>query len=87
MSWKQRAGQTDPNTSSCNASLHFAHKDMLLTNDFLISGQYHFCEIKDKEQRRMILSHMRYNSPVDCKAEQGDSDGRETERKGRAGKV
>lgn len=35
----------------------------------------------------MILSHMRYNSPVDRKAEQGDSDGRETASKGGAGKV
>lgn len=34
----------------------------------------------------MIVSHMRYNSPVD-KAEQGDSDGREMAGKGGAGKV
>lgn len=35
----------------------------------------------------MIVSHMRYNSPVDRKAEQGDSDGWEMTRKGGAGKV
>lgn len=29
----------------------------------------------------MIPSHMRYNSPVERKAERGDSDGRETARK------
>lgn len=34
----------------------------------------------------MIPSHMRYNSPVERKAEQGDSDGRETARKAGLGK-
>lgn len=53
---------------------------------FLIPEQYHFCETRCEEQRRTILSHMRYNSPVDRKAEQGDSDGRETARKAGLGK-
>lgn len=35
----------------------------------------------------MILSHMRYNSHVDRKAEQRDSDEQEAARKGGAGKV
>lgn len=59
----------------------------LLANDFLIPEQYHFCETRCKEQRRTILSHMRYNSPVDRKAEQGDSDGRETAREAGLGKA
>lgn len=35
----------------------------------------------------MILSHMRYDSPLDRKAEQGDSDGREAAREAGLGKA
>lgn len=52
-----------------------------LNNDFSHSSAISPVRARCKEKRRMILSHMRYNSPVDSSTEQGDrrTEGRQRE--------
>lgn len=72
--------------SQCNAPLHYiytyTHRHTpALNNDFSHSSAISPVRARCKEKRRMILSHMRYNSPVDSSTEQGDrgTEGRQRE--------